>query len=367
MLKKIFVGILICLGFLVLLLAGFLGYSTWRDYRPQPREILYLESQGQGNLLPQDKDFFTVLIWNIGYGGLGAETDFFFDGGRMVRPSREAVRRYTNNIINFLKGLDSVDFIFLQEVDVDSRRSHHINQVKEIRQGLPQFVYAFAKNYDSWFVPQPISEPYGKVKAGLLSLSPYMPALATRIALAPDAGWPTGLFMLDRCLLEWRYPLVNGRELVVYNLHLSAYDDGSVKQRQMDTLRQILLKEYEKGNFVVAGGDWNQTPPGYQPAKRNPHLPPAQSVPDVFPAEGWRWAFQTEVPTNRSLEAPYSHNETPVTVIDFFLVSPNVEVVDVKGMDLGFQDSDHQPVVLRFRLKGMAPPFNSDGTKDAGL
>jgi endonuclease/exonuclease/phosphatase family metal-dependent hydrolase len=353
MLKKILTGVLIALGVLILLFAGFLAYSTWRDYRPHPREILYLESQGQGSPIPVDKKLFTALTWNIGYGGLGAETDFFFDGGRMVRPSEEAVRRYTNNIVRFLANTDSVDFIFLQEVDVDSRRSYHINQVKEIREGLPQFVYAFAKNYDSWFVPQPITAPYGKVKAGLLSLSPYMPALATRIALAPDASWPTGLFMLDRCLLEWRYPLANGRELVVYNLHLSAYDDGSVKQRQMDTLRRILQKEYEKGNFVVAGGDWNQSPPGYEPAKRNPHLPPVQSVPEVFPAQGWQWAFQVGVPTNRSLDTPYKRGETPVTIIDFFLVSPNVEIAEVKGVDLDFQDSDHQPVILRFRLKGL--------------
>lgn len=349
--KKILMVVLLLLGLFVILLGGFLGYSTWLDYQPRPREILYLESQGQGKPIPEGKELFTALSWNIGYGGLGAETDFFFDGGRMVRPSIDAVRRYTKNIINFLKEADSVDFILLQEVDVDSRRSHHIHQVKEIRQALSDFVYAFAKNYDCWFVPQPLTEPYGKVKAGLLSLSPYMPALATRIALVPDAGWPTGLFMLDRCLLEWRYPLANGRELIVYNLHLSAYDDGSVKQRQMDTLRQVLLKEYEKGNYVVAGGDWNQTPPGYQPEQINPHLPPAQSVPELFPAKGWQWAFQTSVPTNRSLEAPYKKGDTPVTVIDFFLVSPNVEVVDVKGVDLDFRDSDHQPVLLRFRLK----------------
>lgn len=351
MVKKILFGVLIAAGILALCLALFLGYSTWNDYRPAPREILYLESQSPGVALPSEKNIFTAITWNIGYAGLGAETDFFFDGGNMVRPSKEMVRRYLNNIALFLQNADSVDFFLLQEVDVGSRRSYHINQVSELRKALPGFVYAFAKNYDSWFVPQPLTEPYGKVKAGLLSLSPYMPALATRIALVPDAGWPTGLFMLDRCLLEWRYPFANGRELIVYNLHLSAYDDGSVKQRQMDTLRQVLLKEYEKRNYVLAGGDWNQTPPGYQPERRNPHLPPAQSVPELFPAEGWQWAFQTGTATNRSLQAPYTSGETPVTVIDYFLVSPNVEVLEVKGIDLGFRDSDHQPVFLRFKLK----------------
>ncbi|MCS6981506.1 MAG: endonuclease/exonuclease/phosphatase family protein [Flavobacteriales bacterium] len=349
-LRTAFIIILI----LVLGFAAFLAYCTITDYVPPPRENLYLE--GQGLRLPYDKADFTVMTWNIGYAGLGAESDFFFDGGHMVRTNLEATEKHLNQILNFLVALDSVDFILLQEVDVNSRRTYGINQVKALQKAMPERVASFAKNYDSPFVPIPLRSPYGKVEAGLLSLSRYMPALATRIALTPDASWPKGLFMLDRCLLEWRFPLINGRHLILYNLHLSAYDDGSVKQQQMDSLKAIFLREYEKGNYIIAGGDWNQTPPGYSSARQNPHLPPAISVPTEFPASGWKWAFQTSVPTNRSLEAPYDPANSPTTVIDYFLLSPNLEVLSVRGIDLGFQDSDHQPVLLQFRIPDLYFP-----------
>jgi hypothetical protein len=37
-------------------------------------------------------------------------------------------------------------------------------------------------------------------------------------------------------------------------------------------------------------------------------------------------------------------------VIDGFLVSPNVTVLEVRTADLGFRFSDHQPVTVRLRL-----------------
>jgi len=27
-----------------------------------------------------------------------------------------------------------------------------------------------------------------------------------------------------------------------------------------------MLDEFGKGNYVIAGGDWNQNPPGYKPS-----------------------------------------------------------------------------------------------------
>jgi hypothetical protein len=38
--------------------------------------------------------------------------------------------------------------------------------------------------------------------------------------------------------------------------------------------------------------------------------------------------------------------ENYVTTIDGYIVSPNVEVLEVNGYDLGFEYTDHQPVRL---------------------
>jgi endonuclease/exonuclease/phosphatase family metal-dependent hydrolase len=56
------------------------------------------------------------------------------------------------------------------------------------------------------------------------------------------------------------------------------------------------------------------------------------------------------LPTNRRVKAPYTQGTTLTTVIDFFLLSPNVQSVEVKNMDMGFQYSDHQAVRLKVKL-----------------
>jgi endonuclease/exonuclease/phosphatase family metal-dependent hydrolase len=48
---------------------------------------------------------------------------------------------------------------------------------------------------------------------------------------------------------------------------------------------------------------------------------------------------------------PYQANKTYTTVIDFFLLSPNIELLEVKGMPNGFEYSDHQPVRMMIKLK----------------
>lgn len=51
-------------------------------------------------------------------------------------------------------------------------------------------------------------------------------------------------------------------QLVLVNLHLEAYDDGEGKAAQTAALTSFLEQEYAKGNYVIAGGDFNQTFPG---------------------------------------------------------------------------------------------------------
>jgi hypothetical protein len=38
-------------------------------------------------------------------------------------------------------------------------------------------------------------------------------------------------------------------------------------------------------------------------------------------------------------------------LIDFFVVSPNIEVLSTQTTDIGFAESDHQPVTLRVVLR----------------
>ncbi|MDD4213824.1 MAG: hypothetical protein PHR81_03335, partial [Bacteroidales bacterium] len=124
-------------------------------------------------------------------------------------------------------------------------------------------------------------------------------------------------------------------------------------QYEMWMLRGFILNEYAKGNFVIAGGDWNQNPYNYNSFRfasgyvKKSGLP---KIPFNFMPDGWQWACDSTCPTNRDLRSAYKHGSTPTTIYDFFVVSPNIIVETIKTLDYGFEFSDHQPVYLRIRL-----------------
>lgn len=336
-------------GLPVMIFAAFLVYATLSDYQPEPEVTIYENHSASGI---SDRDEFSLMIWNIGYAGLSKDMDFFYDGGRQVRPKEQVVKGNIKAIKTYLASLPGIDFFLLQEVDKKSRRSYHINEYERLAASHPGFKTFFGKNYDVSFVPLPPSNPLGRIESGLQTLSRFEPFSVVRYAFPGNYSWPRGVFMLDRCFLVSRYKVKGGRTLVVINTHNSAYDDGTLRKQQMDYLQKILDQEYQKGSYVIVGGDWNQCPPQFVPAFKN-NLMDNQNRMDIDIAfmPGWQWAYDKTVPTNRRLSAPYDEASSLTTVIDFFLVSPNIEIRSVKGIYLNFEHSDHQPVMLQIRLK----------------
>ena len=158
--------------------------------------------------------------------------------------------------------------------------------------------------------------------------------------------------MLDRCFLVSRYQLDGAKkEMVMINTHNSAYDDGTLRSNQMTYLKNFLVGEYEKGNYVIVGGDWNQCPPKFNPEFAD-NLMDNNNRMDIDQEylPGWKWAYDSKIPTNRRVVSIYDKSTTLTTVIDFFLLSPNIEMVNVQGIHLGFEHSDHHPVKLKIQL-----------------
>ncbi|MEX0987953.1 MAG: endonuclease/exonuclease/phosphatase family protein [Bacteroidales bacterium] len=343
---KYLLWILVCIAgsFIV-----FLAYATIDNYSPPPDERLF-ETETPDILADST---FSMVTWNIGYAGLDSTMDFFYDGGKMVRPERENTIRNLKNILLTLEYFNGTDFILLQEVDEKSKRSYRINIYDKIVTLFDPYHSSFARNYDVAFVPLPPTEPMGKVVSGLQTLSAPTPVEVKRYSFPGNYSWPMNLFMLDRCFMVNRYPLTGGNDLVVINTHNSAYDDGSLRAQQMAYLKNFLSYEYAAGNHVVAGGDWNQCPPDFAPAFPEDIFDrdDLTYIEDGYPEQGWSWAYDPKIPTNRRVMIPYTQGKTPATVIDFFLLSPNIELIEVKGMELGFAASDHQPVIMHFKLQ----------------
>jgi len=265
--------------------------------------------------------------------------------------------KYLNGVKRFLTGNDTLDFILLEEVDFHSKRTYFMNELDTFKKYLPGYKAFSALNYNVNFVPVPVTEPMGKVKSGLVLFSKYEPALVERRDFPGQYDWPTRLFMLDRCFLVAHFPLSDGHELQVITTHNSAFDNGELKKEEMACLKDYLLGEAAKGNRIIVGGDWNQNPPGFDNRDFNKRSGyenfVARAIPEGYMPPQWRWASDNTLMTNRANLTPYVPGKTPTTLLDFFLLSPGTEALKVKGIDLGFAYSDHQPVTLVFRCDSL--------------
>ena len=300
---------------------------------------------------------YTAVSYNLGFGAYSADYSFFMDGGTESRAySAEAVRENISGAMDAASKLEP-DFLLLQEVDRDSTRSYHVDEAAMLTAQLPGLGYIWAQNYDSPYLFYPLDQPHGKSVSGLLTLSSVGITEARRVELPIEAG-VMKLVDLDRCYSVHRIPAADGRELVLYNVHLSAYtSDGTIAVEQLELLRADMQAEYEKGNWCIAGGDFNKDLLG-QSEK-------------IFggSAEGYTWAQplpegiwdgtnlslvapldETDpVPSCRNADAPYHEGQYMLTV-DGFVVSDNVTVEQAVVEDTGFAWSDHNPVSMRFVL-----------------
>jgi len=339
---------------------GLLGWLTAVEYKPAPvaeaERGAPVDSASLHNI--QSGEPITVLSWNIGYGGLGQYSDFFMDGGKNTKSADETqVRAYLDGISDSIRD-NGADLVLLQEVDKNSSRTYGIDERVQLRDGMD--CEAFALNYACPFVPNPntlLIHPLGKINSGLYTMTDGLTIdKAERIALPCPFSWPLRIANLKRCLLVSYLPVDDSdKQLVLVNLHLEAYDDGEGKIAQTNQLRDFIESEYAKGNYVIAGGDFNQVFPGSLEKYPNTHAEnwePGVLDENLLPA-GWTLAYDLTTPTCRLLNQPYDPSDTVGTqyyVIDGLILSPNVELKSVETVDAGFANSDHNPVKMQVVL-----------------
>lgn len=353
MIIKLVIGCVLCLTVIAFLyFAGVLIYTTLTEFKPEPAEKLSLNQQHPVSQVPIPAEL-NILIWNIGYGGLGKEMDFFYEGGKMVRPNASQSQKYLDGITEFLTANDSIDVFMLQEVDFGSRRSYFTQQATVLSSAVKNSTYSTAVNYLSDFVPVPFFEPMGKVNSGLMTISRFPPAECKRISAPGSYTWPKRLFMLKRCILVSRFQLPGQHELVLVNLHNSAFDDAdALRDEELKLIKAFAVDEFQKGNYLIIGGDWNQNPPSLNMHDQVPFkVKSLRPIPDSLIANDWTWVFDNKLPTNRDVDKPFDADSTLCSLIDFFLVSPNISVLETHTINLGFENSDHLPVILKVRLK----------------
>lgn len=353
--KHILIGIGSVLGVIAAAAAILLLVLTVGEYRPDDVEELVVGGSHSKELAAGDS--VTVMSWNIGYGALGDNADFFMDGGSHVNTA--TTERVMENLEAITAEIKSVqpDLLLLQEVDTDSKRSHNIDEQQAILEQLDGYENTYAYNYKVLYVPYPLPT-IGKVECGIATFSSYEVSSSERVSLPCPFSYPLRLCNLKRCLTVDRIPVKDsGQELVLVNLHLEAYDSGEGKAAQTAMLKEILEKEAAAGNYVIAGGDFNQVFSDVD-MSRFPVISGDMWKPGVIDvsefSDDLHCLMDSDTPSCRSLDQPYAGADKEnfqYYIIDGFIVSDNLTVESFEAIDLQYENSDHNPLVMRVTLK----------------
>ena len=349
--------LLIVLLAVVLLAAAYVAYVFISYHRIGNQPLTPVQTPDTAPSLSAG-EAYTLVSWNIGFGAYEEDYGFFMDGGTESRAwSKERLTANMDAIAGYLKQQDA-DFYLLQEVDTDATRSYHVDEREPLYAALFDKSSVFCQNYDSPYLLYPLTKPHGASQSGLLTFAPVNIAAANRVELPVEGGFMK-LLDLDRCYSVSRIPAEGGKELVLYDLHLSAYtSDGTIATEQLKLLLADMQAEYDAGNWCVAGGDFNKDLLGDSAVyfgEADQESTWAQPIPeDTF--DGFNVSLiapldeGNPVPSCRNADGPY-HQGQYVLTVDGFLVSDNVTVTSSDVVDLGFAYSDHNPVEMRFVLE----------------
>ena len=274
---------------------------------------------------------YVAVTQNIGFGAYTDEFTFFMDGGTQSRAqSAESVLACVDAALTQVTAL-SPDIVFFQEVDLDATRSYHINQVEILNAALQGYANCCAVNYDSAYLFYPILEPHGASRSSLVTFSRFAISASLRRSF-PISTSLSKLLDLDRCYVVSRVPVENGKELVLYNVHSSAYgSDDAIRTAQMKMLMEDMAAEYAKGNYVICAGDFNHDFTGDSTQKLNGgdtvDFGWAQPFPEhLIQACFYKFTDYTSlVPTCRNCDVPYEPGNFTL-IVDGFIVGTTYKI-----------------------------------------
>ena len=353
-LKTVLLSILIPIALILVLLIGYFLYLILSYHRvgDQPE----LEIVNQKTAKPEAGTEYKLLSYNVGFCAYTPDFGFFMDGGKGSRAkSAEAVNEVIDGIVALI-GEKDPDLLLLQEVDKRSQRACKVDEDAAFTEKLTGYTSVFAVNWDCAYLCYPFTKPHGAALTGIKTLSRFGITAASRVELPVESSLMK-LIDLDRCYTVSRIPTENGKEIVLYNFHLSAYtSDGKIAIEQLNVLLSDMKREYEAGNYVIGAGDFNKDLLGNsaevfgvageygwaQPIPEGTFHGTGISVVAPFDAEN-------PVASCRNADGPYNPAQFRVTV-DGFLVSDNVTVTSSRVVDTGYAYSDHNPVEMTFVL-----------------
>ncbi|MFA6570407.1 MAG: endonuclease/exonuclease/phosphatase family protein [Bacteroidota bacterium] len=204
------------------------------------------------------KSQIKVMTWNIRFGA-GRMGWFGESCGNRVILTDEEVLSSLRKIADYIN-LVQPDILLLQEVDINSKRTSYIDQLRWIMDNT-YFKYAvYASVWRVAFIP---SDGLGRMDEGNAILSRWKIGESFRLQfpLQGDQDALTKYFYFRNNIMKVRIDMPDGKQFYAVNTHLSAFSTDDTKKKQVDILVNELASIDNSGKYFILGGDFNLLPP----------------------------------------------------------------------------------------------------------
>lgn len=274
-----------------------------------------------------------VLTWNIAHGrgdvGYGLFRNFRGgdDEARLLRLTR---------IAEVIRSVDP-DVVVLNEVDFQAFWSGGVNQAEILARATGFEIWVEQRNYD-------LQLPFAVLEFGNVLLTSIPVDTATWVQIPPHR-WIEAVVVGAKAASMIRLEAPGG-PLAVIPVHLEVRGPDT----RMAAVRALeRVREREAAPLVLAG-DFNAAPPAWPQTGDRTGLPGVEAtVLGMLLDRGWR--------SPRTLNPPGPDHWTypvpnPDRAIDWVLVEPPLEVVEVRVLPGTEGLSDHAPVLSVVRIAG---------------
>ncbi len=209
-------------------------------------------------VLPATADTITVMTWNIRFGA--ARLPWFGDScGDRVMLSEAEVLDGLEKLAARINAIDP-DIIFLQEVDVESKRTQYSDQAQWLLNHTDLNYGVYASMWQAQVIP---SDGLGRMDNGnaILSKWPITDAERIQLPLRGDIDALTKYFYLRRNVIKARIEIPGTNNVYAVGIHSSAFATDDTKQKQINKYIEILDDIVSSGGVFISGGDLNAIPP----------------------------------------------------------------------------------------------------------
>lgn len=302
-----------------------------------------------------------VLTWNVQAMVGGVNNWLFYDGGNDPWPTKETYLKNIKLIAECINQ-ENPDIILLQEVDINSRRAHHINQIEELLKYLN-------KDYVSWtYTPMlkskcfPLRKLFGPIDVGQCIITKFKITKATRYALESReyTYYIKPQFLFKRAVLAIEIPTNCDKKLIAMDTHFSAFAKSrATVDLQANETHKLLAEIEQAGNFGLLCGDFNSLAspnlmvdlsyPRQGHFHRN-HTPLQSMFLDFKSIPSMEECCGTNKRKWYTYINPYKHRYIEDSSIDFIFLTKQLGIGEHTVLH-NTQLSDHNPIIATLNFK----------------